>query len=111
MGAENMQVPGRVIDVKKEGRLVKVYKTRRKVDLYLYVDFQEDLNRVPDELLEQFGRPELALSLVLSSTRSLARADAAEVLSQIESTGYYLQLPPNDGGVEAAIRADRQEGG
>ena len=48
-----------MIDVKEEGRLVKVYKTRRKVDLYLYVDFEEDLGRVPDELLERFGRPEL----------------------------------------------------
>ena len=62
-----------MIDVKEEGRLVKVYKTRRKVDLYLYVDFEEDLGRVPDELLERFGRPELALSLKLSSTRPLAR--------------------------------------
>ena len=40
-------------------RLVKVYKTRRKPDMYLYVDFAEDLGRVPESLLEQFGVPEL----------------------------------------------------
>lgn len=95
--------------MKEEGRLVKVYKTRRKADLYLYVDFKEDLSRVPDELLAQFGRPELALSLTLSSARRLARADAAEVLSQIQSTGYYLQLPPSDGGMEAVLRAGRRK--
>lgn len=96
--------------MKEQDRLVKVYKTRRKLDLYLYVDFREDLSRVPEGLLAQFGRPELALSLTLSSTRRLARADAAEVLSQIESAGYYLQLPPREGGVEEVIRAGRRDG-
>lgn len=88
-------------------RLVKVYKTRRKADLYLYVDFNEDLARVPDSLLERFGLPELALSLTLTPDRSLARADAAEVLSAIAETGYFLQMPPADGGVEAVIRQHR----
>lgn len=91
-----------------EGRLVKVYKTRRKADLYLYVDFREDLSRVPEELLTRFGRPELALSLTLSATRKLARADAAEVLSRIETAGYYVQLPPTEGGVDATIEANRR---
>lgn len=92
-------------------RLVKVYKTRRKADLYLYVDFREDLARVPETLLAQFGQPELALSLTLTRDRSLARVDAARVLSAIDEAGYFLQMPPADGGVDAAIdraRADRR---
>ena len=87
----------------EDGRLVKVYKTRRKRDLFLYVDFRDDLSRVPDDLLAQFGNPELALTVNLTSGRRLARADAAEVLSQIESAGYFLQLPPTDGAVDAEI--------
>jgi len=85
-------------------RLIKVYKTRRKPDMYLYVDFREDLQRVPEALLAQFGTPELALSITLTPTRRLARADAAEVLSGIETAGYYLQMPPPDGGVDAEIK-------
>lgn len=84
-------------------RLVKVYKTSRRLDMYLYVDFQEDLARVPEELLASFGTPELALSITLSADRKLARANGAEVLSHIESTGYYLQMPPSEGGVDAEI--------
>jgi uncharacterized protein YcgL (UPF0745 family) len=90
-------------------RLVKVYKTRRKADLYLYVDFSEDLARVPDALLERFGHPELALSLALAPGRTLARVNAAEVLSAISENGYFLQMPPADGGVEAVIRRHRPD--
>ncbi len=87
----------------KSERMVKVYKSGRKADTYLYVDFKKDLSGVPDALLQQFGEPELALSLNLTATRKLAQADPQEVLRQIESQGFYLQLPPPDGGVDAAI--------
>lgn len=75
--------------------------------MFLYVDFQEDLSRVPEALITQFGTLELALSLNLSETRKLAQADAKEVLSQIETTGYFLQMPPGDGGVDAQIERAR----
>jgi uncharacterized protein YcgL (UPF0745 family) len=91
-------------DQVQEPLLVKVYKTSRRLDMYLYVDFRDDLERVPEALLEQFGSPELALSLNLSSDRTLARADASEVLSSIRENGYYLQMPPTDGGVDVQIR-------
>ena len=77
-------------------RLVKVFKGSRKADTYLYVDFAEELSRVPAALLEQLGETTEVLALKLSRERKLARADAAEVLSQIESAGFYLQLPPPD---------------
>lgn len=89
-------------------RLVKVYKTRRKVDMYLYVDFADDLSRVPDSLLAQFGQPELALSLTLTREKRLAQAEASAVLEAIVETGYFLQLPPTDGGVDAAIERARK---
>lgn len=89
-------------------RLVKVYRSRRKVDLYLYVDFAEDLERVPEALLDQFGQPELALSLTLTAERKLARTEARVVLDAIEDAGYFLQMPPSDGGVDAAIQRARK---
>ena len=74
------------------------------------MDFQEDLARVPDDLMKQFGTPEVALSVTLSAERTLARADPVEVLESIESRGYYLQMPPEDGGVDAVIAASRKRG-
>ncbi len=92
----------------KGPRLVKVYKTRRKADTYLYVDFGEDLSRVPETLLTQFGTPELALSLSLSADRALASVDAGAVLQAIDDAGYFLQMPPADGGVDAIIERSRR---
>ena len=75
-------------------RFVRVYRSSRRQEMYLYVDASTDLARVPEALLERFGRPVEALSLMLAPDRTLARADAARVLEQIEEEGFYLQMPP-----------------
>lgn len=80
-------------------RLVKVFKGARKPDAYLFVDFAEELQRVPEALLTQFGEISEVMSLKLTAQRELARANAVEVLEQIELTGFYLQLPPPEGEV------------
>lgn len=79
-------------------RLVKVFKGSRKADTYVFVDYSEGLNRVPEALLEQLGTTTEVMSLKLSADRTLARANAKDVLEQIESAGFYLQLPPPDEG-------------
>ena len=63
--------------------------------MYLYVDHQEDLDRIPEPLLQRFGKPKLAMTLALSLDKKLARADIAKVLEAIREQGYYLQLPPS----------------
>ncbi|MCZ6710461.1 MAG: YcgL domain-containing protein [Gammaproteobacteria bacterium] len=77
-------------------RLVKIYRSPIRQGLYLYVDFKEELQRVPEALLKRFGKPIEAMSLKLTPMRKLARADADSVLRNIEEAGYYLQLPPGD---------------
>lgn len=76
-------------------RLVQVYRSSRRDGMYLYVDADEDLARVPEALLKNFGRPVAALSLPLTPDRRLARADAVVVLRSIEDSGFYLQMPPS----------------
>lgn len=75
-------------------RRVQVYRSSRTPEMYLYVDAAEDLARVPEALLARFGKPVPALSLMLDAERRLARADAATVLEQIGSAGFFLQMPP-----------------
>lgn len=75
-------------------RYVRVYRSRRKQEMYLYVDAHDGLKRVPEALLERFGTPVEALSMMLTADRRLARADAARVLESIEEEGFYLQMPP-----------------
>lgn len=80
--------------MKDGARLVQVFRSSRREEMYLYVDRAEGLKRVPAELLERFGRAEPAMTLRLEPGRRLARADAAQVLEAIEERGYFLQLPP-----------------
>ena len=62
--------------------------------MYLYVDKQEDLARVPDALLKRFGKPEQAMTLLLHPERELARVDIHKVLAGLEEQGFFLQMPP-----------------
>ena len=71
-----------------------VYKSDSKEGVYLYVDHDTGLEKVPQELLDQFKDPELALSFTLDGARTLAKEDPAVVLKNLKSQGYYLQLPP-----------------
>jgi|TARA_Y100001933_G_scaffold83630_1_gene85096 hypothetical protein len=75
-------------------RFVRVYRSSRRQEMYLYVDARADLEHVPEALLARFGKPVEALSLMLTEDRALARADAGRVLDSIEADGYYLQMPP-----------------
>jgi hypothetical protein len=74
--------------------LCNIYKSRSKEETYLYVSLQDDLKRVPEVLLETFGRPELVTKLIITEDRKLARAEASKVLAAIAEKGFYLQLPP-----------------
>jgi len=62
--------------------------------MYLYVEKTKGLQDVPEALLHSFGEPEEVMTLLLDPLRKLARAEAAEVLEEIQRTGFYLQMPP-----------------
>lgn len=74
--------------------LVQIYKSPHKDEMYLYVDRKDDLARVPEALLAQFGQPKSVMILPLDRDRKLARANASEVLDKLEQQGFYLQMPP-----------------
>ena len=74
-----------------------VYKSLKQIDYYLYVNKDEELRRVPDALKRLLGRLQKVLELELGNGRTLAQADAEEVLRQIQECGYYLQMPPRTG--------------
>ena len=87
--------------------LCDIYRSPNKPDTYLYVPKLEGLKRVPEQLLEVFGKPQFAFTLVLTPERPLARAEAPKVLSALEASGYYLQLPPVDEDAEMKAMAQK----
>ncbi|AKH69751.1 hypothetical protein IMCC21906_02081 [Spongiibacter sp. IMCC21906] len=75
-------------------RVCAIYRSKRHDGMYLYVDKQEALGRVPEELLRRFGQAEFSMTLLLHPERRLARADVSKVMAAITDNGFYLQLPP-----------------
>ena len=74
-----------------------VYKSLRQFDYFLYVRSDEQFERVPAGLKELLGDLQKVIELELHAERKLAQADVAQVMRQIESQGYYLQMPPRSG--------------
>lgn len=74
--------------------LCDVYKSPKKPETYLYVSREDQLTRVPEALLETFGKPERALIIVLTEDKKLARVEAKKVMEALKEQGFYLQMPP-----------------
>ncbi len=77
-----------------------VYKGDRKEDYYLYLGQQLDQDsppeKVPQAILGLMGELSFVLEFELSDQKKLAQADAEQVLSDIQSNGFYLQMPKKD---------------
>ncbi|MBY6210470.1 YcgL domain-containing protein [Microbulbifer agarilyticus] len=74
--------------------LCDIYRSPREQEMYLYVQKQEGLARVPDKLQELFGEPVHVTTLILTPERTLARAETETVIKQLQEQGFYLQMPP-----------------
>jgi uncharacterized protein len=80
-----------------------IYKSPRQDEMYLYLATQDGLDVVPPPLLERFGTPQPVMQLDLHAGRSLAREDVAQVMVNLDTRGYHLQMPPR-------VTADLYEG-
>ena len=90
-------------------RLIEVFRSAREAGCYLYVDKKEGMLRVPSALLERFGNPETAMTLMLEPTRKLASANAVTILDNIRDQGFYLQMPPLPDSEMFAMRVGNQK--
>ncbi|WP_439133672.1 YcgL domain-containing protein [Pseudomaricurvus sp.] len=71
-----------------------IYRSPIDEEMYLYVTKSEALTRVPEALLDRFGKPRHVMTLLLQAGKKLARVDAERVMEQLQVNGYYLQMPP-----------------
>jgi uncharacterized protein YcgL (UPF0745 family) len=90
-------------------QLVEIFRSPREEGLYLYVNRQEGLSRVPEALLARFGKAESSMVLMLEPTRKLARANTSTVLDSIREQGFYLQMPPLPDNEMFAVRINNQK--
>ena len=70
-----------------------IYRAIRKPELYIYLPRADDFSALPEALLQQTGRLELALEIELTAKSKLNREDAASVIDNLLTQGYHVQLP------------------
>ena len=73
--------------------LCDIFKGNRKEGMYIYVSHADGLDKVPQSLLDSFGTPLLVTRLMLTESKKLARANTIKVMDDINSKGFYLQMP------------------
>lgn len=75
-----------------------VYKGERKEDHYLYLPetFDEDQTHLPEAVLGLLGDLHLVTEFDLHERKKLAQADPVQVIVDIETQGFYLQMPNQD---------------
>ncbi|NLS11554.1 hypothetical protein HGP28_01450 [Vibrio sp. SM6] len=73
--------------------LCSIYKSTKKDGAYLYVAKKDDFSRVPEALMQMFGKPNPVMTIKLEG-RQLAQVDVEKVKTALIDDGYFLQLPP-----------------
>ena len=71
----------------------EVYKSRKKDDMYLYVNKEQGLNTLSEPLLTYFDQPIQVMTIILQPGRKMGITTSDKILDEIETQGYYLQMP------------------
>ncbi|MFY8327340.1 YcgL domain-containing protein [Pseudoalteromonas sp. ZZD1] len=74
--------------------LTAVYKSKKKVDTFLFVEKRDDFSKVPEPLMAMFGQPQYVMIINLAKREHLGGADLNTVKQALTDDGFYLQLPP-----------------
>lgn len=74
--------------------LCVVYKSPKKDQTYLFIKQRDNFSDVPEALMAMFGTPTLVTIINLANKDKLALADINKVRENLNTQGYYLQLPP-----------------
>ena len=75
-------------------KIISIYKSSRKDEMYLYVEKALKLTKVPEALMEVFGTALHVMDMPMTVKRELARVDVGNMLEEVASKGFYLQMPP-----------------
>ena len=76
--------------------LCAIYKSNKKAETYLYVEKRDDFSRVPEPLLNTFGKPTFVMLFNLAGKKQLLRISNENVKNALTEQGFFLQLPPKE---------------
>ena len=70
--------------------LCDVFKTKKKDEMYLYVTRKDAFTRVPEELMTMFGKPELAMTMILTPEKIAWPSGYRKSVSSARRKGVLL---------------------
>lgn len=73
-----------------------VYASKRKADTYLWLDDPKRLEELPDALTGLLGELRFVLEVDLDRDRALPHQDAGQIVDNLCTQGWHLQLPPGE---------------
>lgn len=71
-----------------------VYASQRKLDSYLWLAQRDEFNLLPESLKLMLGELRFVMEVQLEPSRKLPVEDATQVLENLATQGWHLQLPP-----------------
>ncbi|AWH87451.1 YcgL domain-containing protein [Limnobaculum parvum] len=74
--------------------LCAIYRSNKRDQTYLYIEQQDDFSKIPEALMNSFGKPVFVMVLDLDKRHKLATADIERVKHNLAEQGFYLQVPP-----------------
>ncbi len=73
-----------------------VYASQRKNDSYLWLARRDGFEVLPESLVLLLGELRFVMEVQLDESRKLPFEDTAQVLENLGSHGWHLQLPPQE---------------
>ena len=70
-----------------------VYKSTRKADTYVFLAERDEGAKLPETLRARLGPLKFVLETDLAPERKLARENPEEVMANLASRGFHLQMP------------------
>jgi len=92
-------------------KIVSIYKSPRKDEMYVYTEKRDALTKVPEALLDMFGTPIHVMDMPLTADKTLARVETDKLFESLNDKGYYLQMPPPKEDYMLDLYQDRPETG
>ena len=71
-----------------------IYKGGKNEDAYVFLSKEDGFDCLPAQLRGALGNLQFVLQLELHEKQPLARANAPDVMKALQTSGYYLQMPP-----------------
>lgn len=72
---------------------ISIYKSPKREGMYVYLEKERGLSKLPESLIELFGKPILVTHMMVDENKKFAKVNVNDLLNSLKEKGFYLQVP------------------